>query len=88
MDRASASGPVDSGLIPSRVKSMTTKLTFTASLFDTQHYREDVENKWADNFVPLRKALSGVFHLRAVRRWPVAPNRACYSFDRFLVIRG
>ena len=35
--RASASGVVDSGLIPSRVKPMTLKLVFTASLLDAQH---------------------------------------------------
>ena len=34
--RASASGAVDSGLIPSRVKPMTLKLVFTASLLDVQ----------------------------------------------------
>ena len=32
--RASASGAVDSGLIPSRIKPMTFKLVFTASLID------------------------------------------------------
>ena len=35
--RASASGAVDLGLIPSRVKPMTLKLVFTASLLDAQH---------------------------------------------------
>ena len=35
--RASASGVVDSGLIPSRVKPMTLKLLFAASLLDAQH---------------------------------------------------
>ena len=35
--RASASGAVDSGLIPSRVKPMTLKLVFTATLLDAQH---------------------------------------------------
>ena len=35
--RASASEAVDLGLIPSRVKPMTLKLVFTASLFDAQH---------------------------------------------------
>ena len=34
---ASVSGAVDSGLIPSRVKPMTLKLIFTASLLDAQH---------------------------------------------------
>ena len=35
--RAFASGAVDLGLIPSRVKPMTLKLVFTASTFDAQH---------------------------------------------------
>ena len=35
--RASASGAVDLGLIPSRVKPMTLKLVFIASLLDAQH---------------------------------------------------
>ena len=35
--RASSSGAVDSGLIPSRVTPMTLKLTFTASLLEAQH---------------------------------------------------
>ena len=35
--RASASGDVDSGFIPSRVKPITLKLVFTASLLDAQH---------------------------------------------------
>ena len=35
--RASASGAVDLGLIPIRVKPMTLKLVFTASLLDDQH---------------------------------------------------
>ena len=35
--RASASGAVDSGLILSRVKTMTLKLVFTASLLYAQH---------------------------------------------------
>ena len=34
--RASASGAVDSGLIPSRVEPMTIKLEFLASLHDVQ----------------------------------------------------
>ena len=35
--RASTSGAVNSGLIPSRVKPMTLQLVFTASLLDSQH---------------------------------------------------
>ena len=34
---ASVSGVVDSSLIPSRVKPMTLKLVFPASLLDVQH---------------------------------------------------
>ena len=34
---ASVSLAVDSGLIPSRVRPMTLKLVFTASLLDVQH---------------------------------------------------
>ena len=41
--RASASGAVDSGLIPSRVKAMILKLLFTAFLLRAQHYRDNVE---------------------------------------------
>ena len=35
--RASVFGAVSSGLIPSRVKPVTSKLAFTASLLDAQH---------------------------------------------------
>ena len=35
--RASASAAVDLDLIPSRIKSMTLKLVFTASLLDAQY---------------------------------------------------
>ena len=35
--RASASGAVDLGLIPNRVKPLTLKLVFTAFLHDAQH---------------------------------------------------
>ena len=59
--RASASGAVDLGLIPSRVKPMTLKLVFTASLLDAQHLRNIVKNKPASLLVvPLGKALSGI----------------------------
>ena len=37
MVRASVSGAVDLDLIPSRVKPITLKLVFTASLLDAQH---------------------------------------------------
>ena len=58
---ASVSCAVDSGLIPSRVKPMTLKLVFTASLLDAQHQRNNVENKPASLLVvPSGKALSGI----------------------------
>ena len=61
MVRASASGAVDLGLIPSRVKPMTIKLVFTASLLDVRHCRDSVENKPASLLVvPLGKVLSEI----------------------------
>ena len=55
-----ASGAVDSGLIPSRVKSLTVKLVFTAYLIDTQHEMDSVKNKLASSLiVPLEK-VSGI----------------------------
>ena len=77
MIRPSASGAADLGLIPSRVKPMTTKLAFTASLLDAQHSRDSVENKPASLLVvPLGQALSGIPHLGVVDRWPATPKRA------------
>ena len=35
-----------------------------------------MENKRASLRVPLRKALSGIPHLREVGRWPATPERA------------
>ena len=55
---ASASGAVDFGLIPSRVKPMTVTMLFpgiTASLLDAQHSRDSVENKPASLLVLLGK---------------------------------
>ena len=61
MRRASASTVVDSGLIASRVKPMTLKLVFIASLLDAQHQRDSVKNKPASLLVvPLGKAFSGI----------------------------
>ena len=48
---SSASGALNSNLIPSRVKPMTLKLVFTASLLDAQHQRDSGENKLASIFV-------------------------------------
>ena len=59
--RASASGAVDLGLIPSRVKPMTLKLVFTAFSLDAQHLSDSVTNKPASLLVvPLGKAVSGI----------------------------
>ena len=88
MDRASASAPVVSGLIPSRVKLMTLKLVFTASLLDAQHHRDSVESKPASLLVaPSGKALSGIPpFLRVVE---VAGNSCSLQcFHRFFVICG
>ena len=61
MIRASASGDVDLGLIPGRVKPMAIKLVFTAFLLDAQHYTDSVENKPASLLVvPLGKALGRI----------------------------
>ena len=61
MVRASALGAVDMALIPSRVKPMTLKMVFTASLLDAQHQRDSVEDKPASSLVaPLGKTLSGI----------------------------
>ena len=48
--RASASGDVDLSLISSRVRPMTSKLVFTASLLDVQHQRNIVESNPASSF--------------------------------------
>ena len=58
MVRASASGAVESGLIPSRVKTTTFSLIFIASLLDAQHHKENVENKRASLLVPLERYLT------------------------------
>ena len=53
--RASFSETEDSGVIPSRVKPITLKLVFTASLFDAQFQRDSVESKPTSLLVvPLR----------------------------------
>ena len=73
--RASASGAVDSGLVPSLVKLMTLKLVFTASLLDAQRLRDDVKNKPASlRVVPLGRYLAGFPPLVVVDGWPVTPK--------------
>ena len=59
--KAFAFGAVDSSLITSRIKPITLKLAFAASLLDARHYRDSVENKPASLLdVPLGKALNGI----------------------------
>ena len=61
MIRASASGAVDLGLIPSRVKPTTLNWIVTSSLLDVQHLRDSVENKPASLLVvALGTALAGL----------------------------
>ena len=79
MERASAYGAVDLGLIPNRVKPMTLKLLYTASLLDAQHYRDSVEKPASLLVVPLGKALHGITHHRVVDKLPAASKQARYS---------
>ena len=59
--RAFSFGAVNLGLIPSRVKPMTSKLVFTASLLDAQHLGNSVKNKPASLLaVPLGRAFIGI----------------------------
>ena len=57
-------------LIPSRVKPMTLKLVFTASVLDAQHYGDNVKNKPASSFnvrdVPDTGYVSGIRHYMAL----------------------
>ena len=74
------SGKPDSGLILSRIKSMTLKLVFTASLLDAQHERDSVENEPTCLLVvPLRKALSGIPPSWSDRQMAETTKRVCYS---------
>ena len=75
--RASASGAADSGLIPTRVKAMTSKLVFTDLLLDAQHLRDCVENKPISLLVvPLGSHLAVFSRVGVADRWP---KRAGYS---------
>ena len=74
--RVYASRAVDLSLILSRVKPMTLKLIFTASLLDAQHSRDNVENKPASLLVPLERHLVGLPHLGVIDRWLATPKQA------------
>ena len=77
--KASASGAVYSGVIPSRVKPVTVKLVFTAFLLDAHHKR----TVWrtcpqVDLLCRRERHLSGFPHLRVVDRWPTTSKQAGY----------
>ena len=87
--KVSASGSVDLSLIPSRVKPMTLKLVFTASLLDVQHLRGCVEKAGKFTCCAVGKGTSrNSPHLSVVDRWPTTPKRARTALRRFLVIGG
>ena len=75
--RAFASGAVDLGLIPRRVKPITLKLVFTTLLLDAQHYRANEENK-PEVYLLCRWEghLAGFHHLGVVDRWLATHKRA------------
>ena len=74
MVKASASGAVAYRLIRSRVKSMTIKVGFTASLLDAQLSSDNVENKGASLLaVPLGKAHSRIRPSWSGDRCPATP---------------
>ena len=78
--RAYVSRAVDTGLIPSRVKSMTLKLIFTASLLMLS-IKGTVWRTSRQVYLLCRweKLLMGFPHLGVVDRWPATPHWACYS---------
>ena len=80
--RASACGAVESGLIPSRVKPITLKSVFTASLLDVQFSIEGAVRRTSRQFilvVPLGRTLARFPHLGVADRWLATPKRAWYS---------
>ena len=66
------------GLIPSRVKPMTLKLVFTASLLDAQHFKGTVWRTSRQVYLLCRweRHLAGFPHLGVVDTWPATPKRA------------
>ena len=79
MVRTSASGTVDCGLIPSRVKPMTLKLVCTASVLDAQHCGSSVENKPSSLLgVPLGKALNEISPFWKVRQVSGNAYASCF----------
>ena len=77
MVRASASGAVDSGLIPSRVKPMTLKLACT-TLCLTFGIKETVwrTNRTIHLLCRWERHLAGFPHVGVVDGWPATLKRA------------
>ena len=74
MYKASASGAIDSGLIPIQIKPMSWKFVFTAFILDAQLLMSIVANKLASLLVVLfGKAFSLISHLKMVGKWPTSP---------------
>ena len=83
MVRASASGAIDSGLIPSRVKPMALTLVFTASPLDVQHKKDSVKNKPGKFIVvPSGNSLSGIPPSSCGRQ--VAGNSEASSYNAMI----
>ena len=77
------------GSIPSRVKPMTLKLVFTASLLDVQHLRDSVEKAGEFTCCAVGKMhYMEILHLSVVDSWPATPKRARTALRRFLAIGG
>ena len=77
MNKASASAMVGSDSITSRVKPVTLKLVFTASLLKVLHKSDSMENKPAGSLVvPLEKTLNGIFPSGKGDRWLATLKRA------------
>ena len=79
--RAFASRAIDLGLIPSRLKPMTLKSVFTASLLDAVALNF-IGSVWRTNrqvylLCRWERHLAEFPHLRMVDRWPATPEQAC-----------
>ena len=74
VDKASSSGPVDSGLIPSRVKPTTLKLVFTA-----QHETVWRASRQVCSLCRWERHLAGLPYFGVVDRWSATPKRVQYG---------
>ena len=76
----STRGAVTSGLIPSRVKPITLKLVFRASLLDAQHYKGAVLKPSLQVYLLCRweRHIAEFSQRRATDRLPVTSKQARY----------